>query len=100
MPAVATAQKYRAVFERTEKTKVDGTEKVGVLTLTDPEDVTFKRLVADGKDGYVRVTDAVTGEKIHGIHTSARSAQDLMRGCLKGTYNPFPKVRNKKREIS
>lgn len=100
MAVVATGPKYKAELERTEKRMVEGTSQVVLDKFTDPNDPALKSLIANGKTGYLRITEIETGKKIHGIQTSVQQAVDLMKSCLSGRYNPFPKIRNKKREVS
>ena len=97
---VAAGPKYLAEFERTEKRLVEGNSTVVLDKFTDPADDRLKALIANGKTGYLRITEIATGKKIHGIQTSASQAVALMKSCLGGKYNPFPRILNKKREVS
>lgn len=97
--AEKVAPKYKAVFERTDRRMVEGEKRTLVDSFENPDDPDLKALVNNGKVGYLRITEIATGNKIHGITTSAMMARDLMRSCLSGRYNPFPKIRNKKREV-
>ena len=99
MALVATKPTYKAVFERTSKQKVNGSEQNVTDSITNPEDERLALLIKDGRDGYLRLTNAETGAKISGTHTSAITAQNIMRKCIKGTHNPFPPIKNKRREL-
>lgn len=99
MALAATKPAYKAVFERTTKRKVDGQESVVTDQITDPADPALATLIRDGFDGYLRVTDGETGAKILGMHMSAIKAKETLTAIAKGTYNPFPKVKNKKKEL-
>lgn len=99
MAKTGTEQRYEAVFERTEKKSVDGQTKIVTDPITDPNDPRLVALVDAGKRGYLRVTDGATGERIHGMQLSARAARDIMRACVNGKYDPFPKIRSKRREM-
>jgi hypothetical protein len=100
MAVAAVKPAYKASFERTSKQKVAGNEQNVTDVITDPDDPRLALLIKDGRDGYLRVTSAETGERISGTHTSAITAQSVMRSIAKGTYNPFPKIRNKRRELT
>jgi len=99
MAVAATKPAYKASFERTSKQKVAGVEQNVTDVITDPDDEKLILLIKDGRDGYFRVTNAETGAKIHGLHTSAITAQSIMRKIAKGAYNPFPPVKSKRKEL-
>ena len=98
MAVTTTKPTYKATFERTVNRMVKGKSKVMVDTFTDPDDKDFVDLVSKGERGHLAVITS-DGVDVHGMDTSAQNAQSVMRGCIKGTYNPFPTIRSKRQEV-
>ena len=89
---------YKCVFERTVMRQAGKKTVTAIDHFEDPEAPEFKALVEAGERGHLSVS-TVDGEDVVGMATSATNAQSIMRGCAKGTYNPFPKIKKKMQDM-
>lgn len=100
MAAPAQTVKYKASFDRTSMKAVDGKTLNVCDHFEDPSDSEFLKLVAEGKRGYLTITQA-DGTFVSGVETSAQNAKAKMDACAAGKYNPFPPMNiTKKQDIS